>query len=259
MATVKLIPIGFGTGLTHPGYDSDPVGATWLSEWYRYSSPLPNGSIINSVEVSINAETTGDSSTFTCLIGTGVLLNGTSISHSGSVAAYDFLVTNPSAANWNYTDINNINFYAQIQPDGILYDSTLSNFFATIDYYFAGYTVVIGTSSGIEIEQFTITANITDIGSGTSLQRGFCYIESPSAIPTTADDIIYDSGNYGTGIYSKDITGLTPGRNYRIRPYVISLYGTEYGNTISVRTLSQGGFLFQSYRKRIMLGTPNIR
>jgi hypothetical protein len=61
--------------------------------------------------------------------------------------------------------------------------------------------------------------NITDTGGENATRRGFCYIAGLSGTPTITDSIAYDDGDFGTGAYTKTITGLKPGFNYRIRAY----------------------------------------
>lgn len=40
-----------------------------------------------------------------------------------------------------------------------------------------------------------------------------------------------------TGVFTKSITGLTAGTNYRVRAYAVNSAGTSYGTTVDVTTL----------------------
>lgn len=55
-------------------------------------------------------------------------------------------------------------------------------------------------------------------------------------LPDTGDSTVYDDGTFGTGAYTKSITGLTPDTNYRIRAYAVNAAGTAYGATVQAKT-----------------------
>ena len=76
--------------------------------------------------------------------------------------------------------------------------------------------------------------NITDIGSANATRQGFAYKVGLSGDPTIADSIVYTDGDFGTGAFTKIITGLKPGFNYRIRAYATNAGGTGYGTTIQM-------------------------
>ena len=79
--------------------------------------------------------------------------------------------------------------------------------------------------------------NITDTGGENCTRRGFCYKEGTSGDPTTSDSVAYDDGDFGTGAFTKSITGLTPNTSYRVRAYAVNSAGTSYGTTVQVTTL----------------------
>jgi len=56
--------------------------------------------------------------------------------------------------------------------------------------------------------------------------------------PTTSDSVAYDDGDFGTGAFTKSVTGLTAGTAYRVRAYAINSAGTSYGATVDVVTPS---------------------
>jgi len=75
---------------------------------------------------------------------------------------------------------------------------------------------------------------ITALGGENATIRGFCYMVGTSGDPTTANSKVYDSGSFGTGAFSKSITGITPGTGYRVRAYAINSIGTGYGTTVQL-------------------------
>ncbi|TFG42393.1 MAG: hypothetical protein E4H43_03205, partial [Bacteroidia bacterium] len=78
--------------------------------------------------------------------------------------------------------------------------------------------------------------NIASDGGGTVTARGVCW-SSTSQTPTTSDSKTTDGS--GTGSFTSNITGLSPGTEYYIRAYATNSAGTSYGNMVSFPT-SQG-------------------
>jgi len=85
----------------------------------------------------------------------------------------------------------------------------------------------------------TGNGNITNTGGENCTRRGFCYKAGTSGDPTTADSVVYDDGSYGTGAYTKGITGLSAGTAYRVRAYAVNSEGTGYGTTVDYVTTSE--------------------
>ena len=101
-------------------------------------------------------------------------------------------------------------------------------------------TVTTSAASSVETTTATGNGNITALGdAGTNCtRRGFCYMTGTSGDPTTANSVAYDDGSYGTGAYTKSITGLSAGSNYRVRAYAVNSAGTAYGTTVVLTTLT---------------------
>ncbi|MBA7538423.1 hypothetical protein ES705_30698 [subsurface metagenome] len=111
----------------------------------------------------------------------------------------------------------------------------------TLSLYGTGITILaptVTTQACDEIETKQVDGNgtITATGGVNCTRRGFCYMEGTSGDPTTADSTAYDDGDFGTGIFSKTITGLSPDTSYRVRAYAINTAGTGYGTTVQVKT-----------------------
>jgi hypothetical protein len=98
----------------------------------------------------------------------------------------------------------------------------------------------VTTQSATNIAQTTCTGNgnITATGGENCTRRGFCYKVGTSGDPTTSDSVAYDDGSFGTGAFTKSITGLSPNTSYRVRAYAVNSAGTSYGTTVDVKTLS---------------------
>lgn len=117
-----------------------------------------------------------------------------------------------------------------------------------LDFYVYGEVPVIAptvtTQDATNVAQTSCTGNgnITDTGGANATRRGFCYKEGTSGDPTTSDSVAYDDGSYGTGAYTKTITGLKPNTTYRVRAYAVNTAGTGYGTTVSATTDQSGRF-----------------
>jgi hypothetical protein len=95
--------------------------------------------------------------------------------------------------------------------------------------------LAITTTGQNGITQTTITflGNITSVDTPNPTKRGFQYntVQYP-------DKEVYETGSFGTGSFSLDITGLTPGTTYYIRAFAEDVNGTVYGTWITVTTSS---------------------
>ena len=97
-------------------------------------------------------------------------------------------------------------------------------------------TVTTQSASDLAFYSCTGNGNITATGGAAVTRRGFCYKTGTSGDPTVADSTAYDDGTFGTGAYTKAITGLSDGTGYRLRAYCINSVGTSYGSTVQVDT-----------------------
>jgi hypothetical protein len=98
-------------------------------------------------------------------------------------------------------------------------------------------TVTTQSATNIATTSITGNGNITATGGENCTRRGFCYKAGTSGDPTTSDSVAYDDGSFGTGAFTKTITGLTAGTDYRVRAYAVNSAGTGYGTTVDVTTL----------------------
>lgn len=109
-----------------------------------------------------------------------------------------------------------------------------------IPFYVYGETVAptVTTQAAFSVTHNSATGNgnITATGGATVTRRGFCYMAGTNGDPTVANSTVYDDGTFGTGAYTKAITGLSSGTGYRVRAYAINSVGTSYGDTVQLTT-----------------------
>ena len=99
-------------------------------------------------------------------------------------------------------------------------------------------TPVVTTNmvSNIATSTASCGGNVTSDGGATVTARGVCWGTSQN--PTVNSSHTTDGG--GTGSFTSNITGLTPGTTYYVRAYATNSAGTAYGEQQSFTTASDG-------------------
>ena len=92
----------------------------------------------------------------------------------------------------------------------------------------------VTTNQVTNVTQTTATGggNVTSDGGATVTERGICW--STSHNPTTSGS--HATSGTGTGSFSVNMTGLTPGTTYYVRAYAVNSQGTSYGSEVSFTT-----------------------
>jgi len=99
-------------------------------------------------------------------------------------------------------------------------------------------TVTTQAVTDITTTTATFSGTINDTGGANATERGMCFMDGQSGDPTTANNKSYETGSFGTGAYTKSLTGGTPGAYLRVRAYAINSAGTGYGTTVQMQLLS---------------------
>ena len=95
-------------------------------------------------------------------------------------------------------------------------------------------TVTTSQVSDITLVSAVSGGNVTDDGGSAVTERGICWSTSHS--PTTSGN--HANSGTGTGSFSVQMTGLTPGTTYYVRAYAKNSAGTAYGSEVSFTTQS---------------------
>ena len=92
----------------------------------------------------------------------------------------------------------------------------------------------VTTSQVTNIQQNSATGggNVTNSGGANVTERGICW--STSHNPTTSGS--HASNGTGTGSYTVNMSGLSPGITYYVRAYAINSQGTAYGSEVTFTT-----------------------
>jgi hypothetical protein len=164
-------------------------------------------------------------------------ISGNNISYEDDTLAYDTYNVDVNRGSWGIASLDTdqfINFFSS-------HSSTNTYFIAQVgDYTPPVVAPTVTTQSADQIATTSVrgNGNITDTGGENCTRIGFCYKAGTTGDPTTSDSVVYDDGSFGTGAFTKSITGLTAGTNYRVRAYAVNSAGTGYGTTVDVKTLS---------------------
>lgn len=193
------------------------VGISSINSFGYKVSSLPAGT---SIKVRFSQDATNWYNSSNVANGWDTLSSGDYLSESGGISL--------SNLNWSRAY-----FYYQVQ-----FDTSDINSSAVLDetnvYYTQGASLDTLTSSDIRPTSITANANITAISGGNATIRGFEY--GLTATPTYK---VNESGSFGAGAYSLNLTGLTPGTTYYIRAYATNPESTSYGQWLSFTT---GGY-----------------
>ncbi len=93
-------------------------------------------------------------------------------------------------------------------------------------------TLTTVTATNITTTTATAGGNITADGGAEVTARGVCWSTASQPVVTGS----HTSDNTGSGSFSSNLTGLTPGTTYYIRAYATNKAGTAYGNEITFST-----------------------
>ncbi len=142
--------------------------------------------------------------------------------------------TGPGTFTSNLTQLTpNTKYYVRayaINEAGTGYGNQLS--FTTVDILLP--TLTTTEAGSITLSSAISGGNISDNGGAEITARGVCW--STSEDPTTADSKTEDGT--GTGSFTSDLTGLTPGTDYYVRAYATNSAGTAYGNQEAFTTVA---------------------
>lgn len=99
----------------------------------------------------------------------------------------------------------------------------------------------VTTQAVTDITTITATGHgtITNTGGGNATKRGICWNTTGS--PTVADNKVEEAGNFSTGAFSGNMTGLTPDQAYFARAYAYNTGGYGYGGSEGFSTTGAEG------------------
>jgi uncharacterized protein (TIGR02145 family) len=150
-----------------------------------------------------------------------------------------------NGSGWNYPhEIFNSSYQCTaLDPQGVYYNRQITTQ-TNISYLYCynscfvctpSFALVTTTSASfITTSAATTGGNVTSDGGAAVMARGVAY--GTSVNPTTSGTIT--NNGTGTGVFTSQLSGLTPSTAYFARAYAINSVGTAYGNEVTFTTLS---------------------
>ncbi len=100
-------------------------------------------------------------------------------------------------------------------------------------------------ASDVDATTATLFGNITSDGGAEITERGFVYATSSTDLIIDATGVAKEVVSGTTGVFEKEITGLTAGTQYYYRAYAENSVGTTYGDIESFTTVSLEEFILK--------------
>ncbi len=97
-----------------------------------------------------------------------------------------------------------------------------------------GATVTTTTPASLTSTTAVSGGNITNDGGAPITARGVCWGAAANPVATG----LHSTDGTGTGTFTSNITGLTPGATYHVRAYATNSFGTAYGADLQFNTLA---------------------
>jgi len=144
------------------------------------------------------------------------------------VGVFDSDLVGLTPSEWYYVRAYATNTQGTAYGDHVLFQTPAANI----------PTVTTQACSAIGPESATGHGNIVSFGDDDVSVYGHCWSTSPN--PTTADDKAEQVSPLAPGAFTSSITGLAPDTWYYIRAYATNVYGTAYGNQVSIFTYPGG-------------------
>jgi uncharacterized protein (TIGR02145 family) len=209
-------------------YATNSVGTSYGNELSFETVPIVHATLTTAIASSIGQTTAVSGGEITADGGGIITARGVCwATTSGPTTAND-KTTNGSGTGVFASTLTlltpNTTYYVRayaVNGSGTAYGNEIS--FTTDPVVMATVTTTI--ASTITLTTAVSGGNVTSDGGGNVTSRGVCW--GPGANPTTAASTT--TNGTGLGVFTSNLTGLTPNTTYHIRAYAINSAGTAYG------------------------------
>lgn len=203
-------------------------------DWYGVEDSSVQGDI---AKITVHARMKGNSfSSARYGIGSTLAKSHSVSPRSGSWTDYSKkFATNPDTGNaWTWEEINALQLYLYLESwNGGCHTGTIycrcTQLYIAVDYTPANEPTVTTDASPTakDHNSATLGGNVTDDDSRDITERGFEYKEGEEGEILTVSE---EDDDFGTGVFSLEITGLSPNTEYYYRAYAVNPAGTGYGD-----------------------------
>ena len=204
--------------------------------WYRDLYNLPNPSAAGPINKITVYARIGGHARITIETGGSIYESPTIDSMMAwTLRSYEWTTNPQTGLAWTWSDINalqiGVNLYGQL-IQGVK-ASACTQVYVEVDYT-SWVLPIVSTSNATNVasSQATLNGNITNTGGNNADKRGFEWGTSPGSYSGSWTE----SGSFGAGAFSHNITGLNPNTNYYFRAKAHNSAGWSYGSEISFTT-----------------------
>lgn len=160
------------------------------------------------------------------------------------------IVWSTSTEDLDNIEAGNIN-YVPSDSTGVIFSSTLTSLIPNTTIYYKAYarnasgtvygtrsqftttsglgTIITRVAGNISNGAATVEANLTNMGEGSFVAKGFTFTTNASENPTVDGDMVYTSTDETMGAFTYTIDTLSEGVTYYYRAYITTNLGTNYG------------------------------
>ena len=208
-----------------------------------YNLPASSGSgTINSVKIYIRiaiGDAGGTAYAKPSLKSNTTVTDGTEVSKTGATTYETFSQTwntNPADAGaWEWAEIDALQIGLQLKTSYRAYDARCTQVYVEVDYVgITAPTVTTQAVTSIGTTTATGNGNITDTGGENCSKRGVCW--NTTGNPTVADDKSEETDSFGTGAFTRAMTGLASPMKFYVKAYAYNSGGYGYGAQVTFTT-----------------------
>ena len=221
-----------------------PSDAEW-TQLTNYVSSVPEyvcGSNNNNIAKALAATSGWNSHNGGCTVGNDQSANNTtgfSATPAGSYVSSGFVDYSLYSVMWSATERTSSQIWRRHighQNSGVTRDYDVKQYAFALRCLLGDgenlSTVTTSPVSNMALTSAICGGNVIYDGNSDVTARGVCWSTSPN--PTVNDS--HTSDGSGTGVFTSNLTGLTPNTTYYVRAYATNNTGTSYGNEVSFTT-----------------------
>jgi hypothetical protein len=220
----------------------------------NFGFSLPSSATVNGVTVEVEAGSANNSRQRwnSVQLLKGGVETGNNNSDASSINAKSIKTFGGATDGWGASltasDVNSSGFGVSLKIDRNSSQSTTTSIYRariSVDYTaVSAPTVTTQAASGITSNTATANGTITATGGENADIRGFVYDTVSRTLPGNVApgssgyaNFAQDTGSFGTGAFTKGLTGLNSGATYYARAYAHNSAGYSYGGEISFTTI----------------------